>query len=82
MLRACNRRELRPDHFRADADRGGVRLTRDGMQIFFRLWEAFMDRPLPGLKERLSPEELMQRQADRLAAHVRSRAQYAPVFAT
>ncbi len=80
VLRVCNRRELRPEHFEADTARGGVRLTRSGMRTFFRLWEAFMDQPLPGLKERISPEELMRRQANRLASHVRGRAKYTPIF--
>ncbi len=82
VLRVCNRRELTPIDFRVDPDRGGVRLTRDGLRTFFRLWEAFMDRPLPGLRERISPEELMRRQADRLARHVRGRKQYVPIFAS
>ena len=80
VLRVCNRRELRPEHFKVDEERGGVRLTRDGLKTFFRLWEAFMDRPLAGLHERISPEALMKRQANRLAAHVRGRAQYMPIF--
>ena len=80
VLRVCNRGQLRPEHFEADDERGGVRLTRAGMRIFFRTWEAFMDAPLPGIGEEMSPEELLRRQVDRLAAHVRDRAPYQPLL--
>ena len=39
-----------------------------------------MDRPLPGLAGNASPEVLMHRQADRMAAHVRGKQGYEPVF--
>ncbi len=80
VLRVCNLRQLRPAHFEADSARGGVRLTRDGMHIFFRAWEAFMDAPLPGIAENIAPENLIRRQADRLAAHVRQRDPYKPLL--
>ena len=80
VLRVCNRGQLRPEHFETDAERGGVRLTRAGMRIFFRTWEAFMDAPLPGIGEEMAPEELLRRQVDRLAAHVRGRAPYQPLL--
>ena len=80
VLRVCNRGQLRPEHFETDAERGGVRLTRAGMRIFFRTWEAFMDAPLPGIGEEMAPEELLRRQVDRLAAHVRDRAPYQPLL--
>ena len=80
VLRVCNRGQLRPEHFETDAERGGVRLTRAGMRIFFRTWEAFMDAPLPGIGEEMSPEELLRRQVDRLAAHVRDQAPYQPLL--
>ena len=76
VLRTCNRGQLRPEHFETDTERGGVRLTRAGMRIFFRTWEAFMDAPLPGIGEEMSPEEVLRRQVERLAAHVRGRAPY------
>ena len=63
VLRACNLRQLRPGHFEADQERGGVRLTRDGLRTFFRAWEAFMDAPLPGVEEDICPEDLLRRQA-------------------
>ena len=80
VLRVCNRGQLRPEHFEAGDERGGVRLTREGMRIFFRTWEAFMDTPLPGIEEEISPEELLRRQVDRLADHVRDRAPYQPLL--
>ena len=79
VLRVCNLRRLRPEHFQADHGSGGVRLTRQGMRIFFRTWEAFMDAPLAGITEDLPPEELLRRQADRLAKHVRGRESYRPL---
>ncbi len=80
VLRTCNLRRMRPGHFEADPERGGVRLTRDGMRGFFRAWEAFMDSPLAGTDEGISPEDLLRRQADRLAAHVRGHTPYRPLI--
>ena len=80
VLRVCNRGQLRPEHFETDEERGGVRLTRKGMRIFFRTWEAFMDAPLPGIGEEMSPEEVVRRQVGRLAAHVRGQAPYQPLL--
>ena len=79
VLRVCNRRQLRPAHFEQAGERGGVRLTRDGLRIFFRAWETFMDAPLAGLEEDVSPEALLRRQVDRLAGHVRGHATYVPL---
>lgn len=48
VLRACNREELRTEHFEPDPDRPkGVRLTRDGQRRFFTAWEAALADPLP-----------------------------------
>lgn len=80
VLRVCNRGQLRPEHFETDTERGGVRLTREGMRIFFRTWEAFMDAPLPGISEEMSPEEVLRRQVARLAAHVRDQTPYQPLL--
>ena len=80
VLRICNLRQLRAEHFETDPECGGVRLKRDGMRIFFRLWAEFMRRPLPGVEEEMSPEELLRRQADRLADHVRGREPYRPLL--
>ena len=80
VLRVCNRGQLRPEHFETDTERGGVRLTRKGMRIFFRTWEAFMDAPLPGIGEEMSPEEVLRRQVEHLAAHVRDQTPYQPLL--
>ncbi len=80
VLRVCNLRQLRSEHFETDAERGGVRLTRDGLRTFFRAWEAFMDAPLAGVGQEITPEDLLRRQADRLADHVRGREFYCPLL--
>ena len=80
VLRVCNRGQLRPEHFETDTERGGMRLTRKGMRIFFRTWEAFMDAPLPGIGEGMSPEEVLRRQVEHLAAHVRDQTPYQPLL--
>ncbi len=80
VLRVCNLRQLRPGHFESDPERGGVRLTRDGLRTFFRAWEAFMDAPLPGIEADVPPEDLLRRQADRLVAHVRGHEPYRPLL--
>lgn len=50
VLRVCNLRSLRPEHFEPDAENtGGVRLTREGMRTFFVEWEKFLLRPLRGV---------------------------------
>ena len=76
VLRMCNRRQLRLEHFEDDIKRGGIRLTRDGLRTFFREWEAFMDKPLPGLKSEEPLESLVRHQVNRLATHLRGRCQY------
>ena len=76
VLRMCNLRQLRAEHFEEDAKRGGIRLSRKGLRIFFRKWEAFMDKPLPGLKSAESVESLIRHQVNRLAAHFRGRCEY------
>ena len=79
VIRSCNRRQLRPEHFKADEERGGVRLTRPGLRKFFRIWEAYLDGPLPGDRSGLSIEELMRQQVNRLAAHIRNHEDYDPL---
>ena len=76
VLRMCNRRQLRLEHFEEDSERGGVRLTRSGMRVFFRAWEAMLDEPLPGVKSKFSLESLIRHQVSRLAAHLRGRKKY------
>ena len=52
VLRVCNRGQLRPEHFETDAERGGVRLTRAGMRIFFRTWKPLWTLRCRGLAQR------------------------------
>lgn len=80
VLRVCNLRRIRPGHFENDPERGGVRLTREGLKKFFAAWEAFMDAPLAGLREDVSAEAAIRRQVDRLASHVRRRDAYSPLL--
>lgn len=76
VLRMCNRRQLRLEHFEDNIKRGGMRLTRGGLCTFFREWESFMDRPLPGLKSEEPVESLIRHQVNRLATHLRDKCQY------
>ena len=47
VLRVCNLRALRPEHFESDPQAPqGVRMTRDGLRTFFIEWEKFLLRPL------------------------------------
>lgn len=80
VSRICNLRRIRPGHFEEDSERGGVRLTRDGLRKFFSAWEAFMDAPLAGLREDMSAEAAVRRQVDRLASHVRGQDPYRPLL--
>ena len=79
VLRMCNRRQLRLEHFKQDKENGGIRLTRIGLRIFFREWEAFLDRPLPGIKSDEPIETIIRNQVDRLAAHLRGHEKYSAV---
>ena len=80
VLRLCNRRQFRPTCFEADRGTSGLRLTRAGLRRFFREWEACLDARMVGLAEHLSVEQVIQRQVDRLASHVRGRDAYQPVL--
>ncbi len=75
-LRMCNRRQLRLEHFEEDSERGGIRLTRSGMRVFFRAWEVMLDEPLPGLRSGLSLESLIRNQVGFLASHLRKNSAY------
>ncbi len=76
VLRMCNLKQLRMEHFEDDLERGGIRLTRKGMRVFFRGWEAMLDKPLTGLKSEFSLEALIRHQVSRLAAHLRGKHKY------
>ncbi|MBI3090674.1 MAG: CRISPR-associated endonuclease Cas1 [Candidatus Tectomicrobia bacterium] len=81
VLRACNLRILRPEHFEADAERpGGVRLTRDGLRLFFREWEKHLLRPLREQESdaKIEPTALLRRQVERLAVSLRGGEPYQP----
>ncbi len=83
VLRACNLRVFRPEHFGPDAARpGGVRLTPEGWRLFLTRWEEHLRRPV---REARSGESavlpLLARQVDRLAADLRGGDPYrAPEF--
>lgn len=81
VLRVCNLRILRPEHFQADPEEpGGVQLTRPGLQLFFKEWEAGLARPLKDAEtqEALPVPALCQRQINRLAMALRSGEPYRP----
>jgi CRISPR-associated protein Cas1 len=80
VLRGCNLRVFRPEHFEADVERpGGVRLTRAGWKLFLARWEEHLLRPLrDAAGEELAVGPLLARQADRLAADVRGGPAYEP----
>lgn len=73
VLRNCNLRVIRPEHFDPPDETGAVRLTREGLKIFFTQWEEHLDKPLRecGQKQRISPHAILRRQVDRLAASLR-----------
>ncbi len=80
VLRLCNRRQLTPEHFEADVERGGIRLVRDGFRRFLREWERYLDAPMAGIGGGLTVERAIARQADRLAARVRGKDAYEPLL--
>ncbi|MBZ0153770.1 MAG: CRISPR-associated endonuclease Cas1 [Planctomycetes bacterium] len=82
VLRACNLRTLRPEHFEADESGQGVRLTRDGLRSFFTEWEKFLLRPLrgaDGTDRAVMPA--MAAQVDALAKALLERSAYVPFVA-
>ena len=80
VLRLCNRRQLTPEHFESDEERGGVRLVRNGLRDFFRAWEEYLDGRMPGVESNLTVERIVALQVDRLAAHVRDSEVYEPLL--
>jgi len=79
VLRMCNRRQLRMEHFEIDSEDKGVRLTRSGLRVFFRAWESMLDKSLPGIKSNISIESMMRHQVDRLSTHLRDKEEYRSV---
>lgn len=80
VLRVCNLRSLRPEHFGPDPeDARGVRLTRDGMKAFFVEWEKFLLRPLRGADGAdVGVVQAIGRQIDALATALSTGGEYQP----
>lgn len=83
VLRLCNLRKVRPDHFEEDPERpGGVKLTVEGRRLFLEEWETHLARPLRevgvGADQRLDVHRLVQRQVDRMVADLRGGETYRP----
>ncbi len=79
VLRICNRRQIRPDHFEPDPKRpGGINLNREALGIFFTAWEKLMRSEVAGSPEGRTTQETLCRQVDRMAAHVRHGDPYLP----
>jgi len=80
ILRLCNRRQLRADHFQPDRERpGGVRLSRAGVRSFLGMWERTLASRVPGVPDLTgSAHDLLVRQVNRIAAHVRHGDAYRP----
>lgn len=79
VLRACNLRTLRPEHFEPPASDGGVRLSRDGLRQFFLEWEKFLARPVRGIEGKdVALLDAMGRQVDAFATALRAGGDYTP----
>lgn len=80
VLRACNLRILRPEHFEPPEPDGSVRLTREGLKLFFHHWENHLLKPLreSGVEEQISPRAILKRQIERLVASLRHESSYQP----
>lgn len=81
VLRTCNLRILRPEHFEADAQNpGGVRMTRDGLRQYFLAWERFLLRAVrtqDGADRNVIPS--LAHQIDGLAASLVNGGDHCPV---
>ncbi|MBF0154081.1 MAG: CRISPR-associated endonuclease Cas1 [Magnetococcales bacterium] len=86
VLRVANLRMIRPEMFEPDPEEnGGIRLTREGLKIFFRAWGEHLERTLPEVESesdeetgKASPASLIRRQVDRLVVAIRTDAEYRP----
>ncbi|MCY4171586.1 MAG: CRISPR-associated endonuclease Cas1 [Bacteroidetes bacterium] len=76
VLRMCNRRQLRMEHFENDSEDRGVRLTRSGLRIFFRAWESMLDKPIAGIRTEDSLESMIRYQVSLLSNHLRHKEKY------
>lgn len=80
VLRVCNLRIIREEMFDPPDPEDGVRLTRDGLKLFFKTWEEFLLKPL---RERDNPDrvsgmDLVRRQVERFASALRHGGGYEP----
>lgn len=79
VLRVCNLRVLRAEHFEADGSGVGVRLTREGMRQFFTEWEKYLLRAVRGVDgEDQAALPAMVKQVDALAKALVEEGEYQP----
>ncbi len=78
VLRGCNLRIFRAELFEQPDEDRGVRLTREGLKVFFEHWETHLLKPMreQGVEGKVSTIDLVHRQVDRLAASLRGTRQY------
>jgi CRISP-associated protein Cas1 len=82
VLRVCNLKAVRPEHFEAPDEDGGVRMNREGMRQFFVEWEKFVARPVRGLSgQDVALLDAIGRQVDAFASVVREGGVYEPFVA-
>lgn len=80
VLGLVNRRVLNPRHFREETQKGGVRLTSDGMKIFFRAYETHLAREFncPAPVHRTTLRKAFRFQAEQLSKALVDGIQYVP----
>lgn len=81
VVRSCNLRIFRPSMFAADKRRpGGVRLTREGLQVFFRHWERHLATSMreADAGATAAAADVMRRQVERLASALKDDVEYRP----
>lgn len=79
VMRTCNLRVLRRDMFERDPESGGVRLTRDGLKIFFTSWGNYLERPVAQVGSgKITINELLRQQVNNLAMAIRGERDYQP----
>ncbi|MBF0109738.1 MAG: CRISPR-associated endonuclease Cas1 [Magnetococcales bacterium] len=77
VLRTCNLRMIRPEMFETDPETGGIRLTREGLKVFFSAWGHYLERPfVNGDGERTSVNDLLRQQVNLLAMAIRGEREY------
>jgi CRISPR-associated protein Cas1 len=80
VLRTCNLKQLKPEHFETSDGDLGVELTSQGLKIFFQAWEENLNKPLreKEVADRKTVREILGRQIERLALDFRGREPYRP----